>query len=390
MKLLLLLPALAAALTTTTPTGTRATPALSVTRRSSLVRAAEAEAQSIAKCTKKPELVAANRAGIQLFGMATPQLLMATVLFSFTLVFAKAQAATAAAAAAPAAAAATMTFSEIMKKAGKKALGGGISGLIAGVIQVITLMWLRTTMNYQYRYGTGTGEAMRTLWKQGGIGRFYQGLPYALMQAPLSRFGDTAANTGVLAVFAVTAPNLPIGMRTAVASLAGSLWRICITPIDTLKTTLQVQGKEAMAQLSTKVSNEGFMVLYQGALANALASFVGSYPWYFVFNALQETIPMAPQGKVALKLLRNALCGFGATCVSDVVSNVIRVLKTTVQTAEVSISYQEAAKRVIEKEGVIGLFTRGLGTRLLTNGIQASLFSVVWKVFEEQFAKKGL
>ena len=68
----------------------------------------------------------------------------------------------------------------------------------------------------------------------------------------------------------------------------------------------------------------------------------------------------------------------------------IRVLKTTVQTAEVSISYQEAAKRVIEKEGIIGLFTRGLGTRLLTNGIQASLFSVVWKVFEEQFAKKGL
>ena len=29
--------------------------------------------------------------------------------------------------------------------------------------------------------------------------------------------------------------------------------------------------------------------LYQGAIANALASFVGSYPWYFVFNALQVT-----------------------------------------------------------------------------------------------------
>ena len=47
-------------------------------------------------------------------------------------------------------------------------------------------MWLRTTMNYQYRYGTGTREAMSTLYKQGGIGRFYQGLPYALMQAPLT------------------------------------------------------------------------------------------------------------------------------------------------------------------------------------------------------------
>ena len=60
-------------------------------------------------------------------------------------------------------------------------------------------MWLRTTMNYQYRYGTSTGEAMAALWKQGGIGRFYQGLPYAIREAPLSRFGDTAANTGVLA-----------------------------------------------------------------------------------------------------------------------------------------------------------------------------------------------
>merc|ERR1740139_478220 len=201
------------------------------------------------------------------------------------------------------------------------------------------------------------------------------------MQAPLARFGDTAANTGVLAIFAVTAPNMPIGLRTAVASMAGSLWRILITPIDTLKTTLQVQGKEAMGQLQTKVEREGIMVLYQGAIANAVASFVGSYPWYFVFNALQESIPMAPAGVIWMKLLRNALCGFGATCVSDCVSNVIRVLKTTVQNSEVSIT---------DKEGVLGLVTRGLGTRLMTNGIQASLFSVVWKVLEEQLTMKGL
>merc|ERR1712060_494353 len=107
-------------------------------------------------------------------------------------------------------------------------------------------------------------------------------------------------------------------------------------------------------------------------------------------NALQEIVPMAPPGVLALKLLRNALCGFGATCVSDVVSNVIRVLKTTVQTSETTISYPEAAKKVIEKDGVLGLFTRGLSTRLLTNGIQASMFSVLWKVFEEMAAAKGL
>ena len=57
-------------------------------------------------------------------------------------------------------------------------------------------MWLRTTINYQYRYGTTTGQALRTLYKEGGIPRFYRGLLPALVQGPLSRFGDTAANAG--------------------------------------------------------------------------------------------------------------------------------------------------------------------------------------------------
>lgn len=48
--------------------------------------------------------------------------------------------------------------------------------------QVLTLMWLRTTINYQYRYGTGTKEALRTLYREGGVLRFYRGLGPALLQ----------------------------------------------------------------------------------------------------------------------------------------------------------------------------------------------------------------
>merc|ERR550514_2105163 len=177
------------------------------------------------------------------------------------------------------------------------------------------------------------------------------------MQAPLSRFGDTAANTGVLALLDALQPDMPIGMKTAFASLAGSLWRILITPIDTLKTTLQVEGPAALALLKDKMAAQGPMVLYNGAMGNAVASFVGSYPWYFTFNYLQAVLPK--QDELVLKLLRNAACGFGATCVSDVVSNFIRVLKTTVQTSPEAISYLEAAQQIIEKEGIIGLFTRG-------------------------------
>ena len=60
-------------------------------------------------------------------------------------------------------------------------------------VQVITLMWMRTTVMYQYRYGSTTSEALRALYQQGGVRRFYRGVLPALFQAPLSRFGDVRA-----------------------------------------------------------------------------------------------------------------------------------------------------------------------------------------------------
>jgi hypothetical protein len=45
------------------------------------------------------------------------------------------------------------SINTIIEKAAKKALGGGKAGAAAAVVQVFSLMWLRTTMNYQYRFG---------------------------------------------------------------------------------------------------------------------------------------------------------------------------------------------------------------------------------------------
>jgi hypothetical protein len=137
-----------------------------------------------------------------------------------------------------AAGASVLTGQQIFEKAAKKALGGGLSGAAAGVFQVLLLMWLRTTMNYQYRNGGATLDAMAALYKEGGLRRFYRGVSFALFQTPLSRFGDTAANSGILALLATS--DLPVGLRTAAASGAASLWRIGLTPIDTMKTSLQV------------------------------------------------------------------------------------------------------------------------------------------------------
>ena len=79
----------------------------------------------------------------------------------------------------------------IIKRAAKKAVGGGKAGAAAAVAQVLSLMWLRTAMNYQYRYGGSLPNALGKLYGEGGVGRLYEGLPFALVQGPLSRFGDT-------------------------------------------------------------------------------------------------------------------------------------------------------------------------------------------------------
>jgi hypothetical protein len=49
-------------------------------------------------------------------------------------------------------------------------------------------------MNYQYRFGMTTTEAIQKLFHDGGVRRFYSGISAALIQGPVSRFGDTAAN----------------------------------------------------------------------------------------------------------------------------------------------------------------------------------------------------
>lgn len=49
-------------------------------------------------------------------------------------------------------------------------------------IQVLSLMWMRTTVNYQYANGGSMKEAFKALYSQGGVPRFYKGLLPALIQ----------------------------------------------------------------------------------------------------------------------------------------------------------------------------------------------------------------
>jgi hypothetical protein len=250
-------------------------------------------------------------------------------------------------------------------------------------------MWMRTIMNYQYRYGTSFKQAARTLYKEGGIPRFYKGIAPALLQGPLSRFGDTASNAGALAMLnsMPSTATLPVPVKTMFASAAAACFRIMLMPIDTFKTVLQVEGAKGIPTLMTKFRNHGIPVFYHGALAASAATFAGHLPWFTTFNFLDSRIPQ--QTEALYKLARNASIGFTASVVSDTVSNSIRVVKTYRQTHAEKISYVQAVRDVVKADGVIGLFGRGLKTRIMANGMQGLMFSVLWKYFDEKISGTG-
>jgi hypothetical protein len=294
--------------------------------------------------------------------------------------------------AATAPAAGSVDWQGVFQKASKRALGGGKAGATAAVVQVLSLMWLRTSMNYQYAKGGDLSSSLKALWNEGGIPRLYQGLPFALLQGPLTRFGDTAANVGILALLESTPETqaLPLPVKTALGSVSAGLWRIFLMPIDSSKTAMQVEGAEGLKKLWGLVKEEGPAPLYYGALAQASATAAGHFPWFLTYNFADTNIPTVSSDDVLLSLGRSALLGLCASCVSDTCSNSLRVIKTTRQTGRLSgdssknLSYPEIVKLIIEKDGVIGLFGRGLQTRLLTNAIQGAAFSVLWRYFQSQ------
>lgn len=122
------------------------------------------------------------------------------------------------------------------------------------------------------------------------------------------------------------------------------------------------------------------------------------------YNLLTEVIQEPPKSDLFLWLLRLAFIGFVASVISDSVSNSLRVIKTYRQVNDTKVSYGktspvfhlscsmpyhftepiftgEAVRLVVRDDGVSGLLGRGLTTRILSNGLQGLLFSILWKLF---------
>jgi len=271
----------------------------------------------------------------------------------------------------------------MVSKAAGKAFHGGLAGFIAGMLQVLAFMWLRTIMNKQYYTGGNMIDTAKALWEEGGILRFYQGFCFAVFEAPAARFGDTFANVGIMTLFAGS--GWPALVTTILVAIMSASWRIVITPIDTFKTVMQVQGDVAFKVLLDKVKANGIFMLWTGAAANFVANVAGNYPWWATFNTI-ESVWLEPSDPTMV-IIRAGVMGMVASCVSDCISNVFRVLKTVCQASpDANLTYSDALKSVIKTDGVLGLFTRGLSTRVFTNVLQGSFFTIAWKLIQKNMA----
>ena len=238
-----------------------------------------------------------------------------------------------------------------METAARDALVSGAAGASAMACQVLLLMPMDTTITMQYRYGSTTMGALRSLWSH-GYGRFYAGIVPALMQGPLSRFGDTCSNAFVLA--ALHGTDWPMIAKTTIGSAIAALWRVLLMPIDVCKTVSQIYGKAAPAKLVERAHHYGFAGFYFGSWASFSSAFCGHLPWYTTFNLLDAHLPQADSDLT--RLLRPGLCGFAGSVASDTSTNAIKVLKA-IRQAE-GLSYADALAVVLRQHGVVGLVTR--------------------------------
>lgn len=191
-----------------------------------------------------------------------------------------------------------------------------------------------------------------------------------------------AANEGSRVIIDHFLPNNAFSdsLSSALGAILSMIWKIILMPIETCKTVLQIDGRNAFKTLLLRFKAGNLSLLYEGSFSVALMTAVGHYPWFLTHNILDRFINK-PTGFLS-NVLRSSVIGFMASAVSDTVSNPIRIVKTVKQSMAVNsdISYSQVVAKVYREGGWRGLFLRGLTARLIGNGIQSIIFTNVWKI----------
>lgn len=276
-------------------------------------------------------------------------------------------------------------LSEVLSRAGWRAFGGGLAGSAGMAAALLLLTPLRTITTVQMSTGGSARAAAAALLAEGGVRRLYRGMAFTLVQVPLARFGDTAANAGAMAGLASLAAtrDWPVVAQSAISACAAAAFRAVLTPLDAVKVALQAGGAAGWPRLREAVRARGWRALYDGSRATAANALIGHWAYFGSFNSLMANVPAAGGGLVeraardaglgagtaALveRTLRNAGIGLAAGAIADAAANSIRVVKTMKMTT--GQSYGRCVVAVIKADGLHGLFFRGFAARFSANAL---------------------
>ena len=65
-------------------------------------------------------------------------------------------------------------------------------------------------------------------------------------------------------------------------------------------------------------------------------------------------------------------------------TNPVRIIKTNKQSVEHSANYKDIVLDIYKKYGILEFWKRGLVIRIVTHGLQGSLFLILWKEIENK------
>ena len=293
----------------------------------------------------------------------------------------------------------------------------GIASAGAMYVNIFALMWLYTIIAYQNVKGCTSYKAVRTLYSEGGIYRFYRGLIPAMIIGPLSRFGDTFANHMVINTVdecLQCGEDIPLLFKTLPASVISALYRLLLFPIDTLLSINQVRGCSFGAGIGgvvEKFKTSGLGGIYNGAGVYFTGHLLSHWTWFTTFNYLNsmfdpkslsynslqksntyfpsvytnaydtDEISVSPHQRCYF-CMRKGLFGLCASVASDCFCNILYVIKTNKQLSLQIISNSEVITRT---GGLTKALGRGLPLRIIGSGLQGFVFTASWSFLQSHW-----
>lgn len=247
----------------------------------------------------------------------------------------------------------------------------------ASFIQINILYPIKTAIKSQYIYNKSISNTFKDLLFNKDKLRIYRGIIPNISKSTIGRVSD-------LSLYSIIDKNLEnnsIITNSFTSSSISTLLKTIIMPLDVYGNIYQVHGKDGKQIIknnlnSNKLNNIKF--LYRGTLAYGLLSYLSTSLWLSSYNILDTKIEKYNNEKQ--NICRNALIGFSANILSDILVNPIRIIKTYKQSHKNNITYFKIIKN-IKNNPLINYGTRGLLLRIFMNSLNNSIFIVLWKLF---------